>query len=161
MTRPFSSIPDLRKQLHDAEVQAARPEPVTIDPGPHIHEWIDDLDECAVVGCDAVHPADVQVGDVVEVTHQHEHVRIVIEGEVYMLADDSRHRFHLRGYGSPEIGDKTTVRRLRRAEPQPDPEQVKALAAIVRDLNREGINLTPNEVAERLVRRGVVVRDEH
>lgn len=128
---------DLRKQLHDAEVQAARPEPVD--------------------------PADVRVGD---------HVEIEAAGGSWMVRGEvantdlsyvpPRLLIHV-ATADPCWLDtrRTTMRLLRRAEPQPDPEQVKALAAIVRDLNREAINLTPNEVAERLVRRGVVVRDEH
>src|SRR5690606_15722631 len=40
---------------------------VSVDAGPHTHDWIEDLDRCAIEGCHAVHPSKVHVGDVVEV----------------------------------------------------------------------------------------------
>lgn len=108
-----------------------------------------------------VDPADVRVGDVVEVTHSHGYagLTIVITGEVYKVDDNPVHPFHLIGYGSPEIGDKTTVRWVRRAEP--DPDQLDAVTRILVGINNEHDALAPNTnhawLARELIRRGMRV----
>ena len=124
---------DLRKQLHDAEVQAARPEPV--DPA----DGIDTSD--IVVTQDGNR---LTVGDGAEACWAH-------------LEDNPNWHYN------HALNALALYRELkRRAEPQPDLEQVEAvgalLAAVDADLGMHNV-ISPDKYARELVRRGVVVRD--
>lgn len=130
---------DLRKQLHDAEVQAARPEPVD--------------------------PADVRVGDVVEV--EAADGSWMVRGEVGDVDPEWVALAVRLSIGTtimyPHRDPGATVRLLRRALTG---EQVVAINTMLRDIEMDlGAgdlsNVPAPAIARELVRRGVVVRDEH
>ena len=124
-----------------------------------------------------VDPADVRVGDVVEVEDEfgiwliRGMVNAVDNGQLEIIHGSSRRVWVL----VSGVNVHATVRLLRRAEPQPDPDQVEALYEAIYltaegqrqvGLNQDGRADEYRAIAEGLVRRGwvrrgVVVRDEH
>lgn len=105
---------------------------------------------------DPINPSDVKIGDLVEYERRPGYKPCRVLGEVEDVLDGGR---------SIQLHDKwwntapgmATVRPVRRAEPEPDPEQVEALAVL---LSNWGPQHSTEGFARELARRGVRVGEQ-
>lgn len=109
---------------------------------------------------DPIDPQDVRVGDVVEVKANDGSwmVRGKVS-EIGFVGADYPFRIHFDELNKSAIWPcvpGNTVRLLRRAEPEPDPVQVKALDEVLSEVESE-IGYSSPQLARELVRRGVTV----